>query len=59
MPSLSHVSNCMQCKVLSDTALAKFLRVREKWDPNELFPNYKAFVRAHDKINRLQNRSQL
>jgi hypothetical protein len=49
----------MQCKVLSDTALAKFLRVREKWDPNELFPNYKAFVRAHDKINRLQNRSQL
>ncbi|KAJ3467746.1 hypothetical protein MRS44_005310 [Fusarium solani] len=47
------------CKVLSDTALAKFLRVREKWDPNELFPNYKAFVRAHDKINRLQNRSQL
>ncbi|RSL45663.1 hypothetical protein CEP54_014184 [Fusarium duplospermum] len=47
------------CKVLSDTALAKFLKIREKWDPNELFPNYKAFVRAHDKINRLQNRSQL
>ncbi|RSL38637.1 hypothetical protein CEP53_014707 [Fusarium sp. AF-6] len=47
------------CKVLSDSALAKFLKIREKWDTNELFPNYKAFVRAHDKINRLQNRSQL
>ncbi|KAH7165256.1 oxidoreductase, FAD-binding protein [Dactylonectria macrodidyma] len=46
-------------KVLSDTALAKFLKIREKWDPKELFPNYKKFVKAHDKINRLQNKAQL
>ncbi|KAF5025076.1 hypothetical protein F66182_2845 [Fusarium sp. NRRL 66182] len=47
------------CKVLSDTALARFLKIREKWDPNELFPNYKTFIRAHDKINRLKARSEL
>lgn len=48
-----------QTKVMSDTALAKFLKIREKWDPKELFPNYKKFVKAHDKINRLQNKAQL
>ncbi|KAF2099879.1 oxidoreductase, FAD-binding protein [Rhizodiscina lignyota] len=46
-------------KVMSDTALARFLRIRAKWDPNELFPNYKKFVETHDKINRLQSQCQL
>ncbi|KAH8703029.1 oxidoreductase, FAD-binding protein [Talaromyces proteolyticus] len=46
-------------KVFSDTALAKFLKIRAKWDPKELFPNYKKFVQAHDKINRLQNKPSL
>jgi|SRR5688572_15865054 hypothetical protein len=43
----------LQNKVLSDTALAKFLRIREKWDPQSLFPNYKKFIQTHDKINKL------
>ncbi|KAF9774580.1 hypothetical protein IL306_007393 [Fusarium sp. DS 682] len=46
-------------KVLSDTALAKFLRIREKYDPKELFPTYKAFVKTSEKINKLQNKSRL
>ncbi|KAF9888272.1 hypothetical protein FE257_008842 [Aspergillus nanangensis] len=46
-------------KVMSDTALAKFLKIREKWDPQGLFPNYKAFVRAHEKMNKLENRAVL
>ncbi|KAJ9642673.1 hypothetical protein H2204_002321 [Knufia peltigerae] len=45
-------------KVLSDTALAKFLRIREKWDPKGLFPNYKTFIRAHDKMNALAAKTQ-
>jgi len=40
-------------KVLSDTALAKFLKIRQKWDPVGLFPNYKKFVAATDKMNAL------
>ncbi|KAF5575480.1 6-hydroxy-D-nicotine oxidase [Fusarium pseudocircinatum] len=46
-------------KVMSDTALAKFLRIREKYDPKELFPTYKAFVKTSEKINKLQNKSRL
>lgn len=44
---------------MSDTALAKFLRIREKYDPKELFPTYKAFIKASEKINKLQNKSRL
>ncbi|KAH8886572.1 oxidoreductase, FAD-binding protein [Thozetella sp. PMI_491] len=46
-------------KVLTDTALAKFLTIRQKWDPNSLFPTYKAFVKTHEKINQLQKRGKL
>lgn len=42
----------LQGKVMSDTALAKFLKIRQKWDPKGLFPNYKKFIETHDKINR-------
>lgn len=49
----------VQTKVLSDTALAKFLEVREKWDPWGLFPNYKKFIQTHDKINRMQAQGKL
>jgi len=38
---------------MSDTALAKFLKLREKWDPQGLFPNYKKFIETHEKINRM------
>lgn len=37
---------------MSDTALAKFLEIREKWDPMGLFPNYKKIIITRDKINR-------
>lgn len=37
---------------MSDTALARFLEIREKWDPKGLFPNYKKFIETRDKINR-------
>lgn len=39
-------------RVLSDTALAKFLNIREQYDPKGLFPNYKAFVKTHAKIKK-------
>ncbi|KAK0383884.1 hypothetical protein NLU13_7976 [Sarocladium strictum] len=39
-------------KPMSDTALARFLEIREKWDPKGLFPNYKKFIETRDKINR-------
>ncbi|TPX18105.1 uncharacterized protein E0L32_011829 [Thyridium curvatum] len=42
------------CRVLSDTALAKFLKIREKWDPKGLFPNYKKIVQTHEKMARLE-----
>ncbi|KJK79276.1 hypothetical protein H634G_05516 [Metarhizium anisopliae BRIP 53293] len=45
------------CRVLSDTALAKFLKIREKWDPQGLFPNYKALVKTHDKMAQLEKRN--
>lgn len=48
----------LQMKVLSDTALAKFLKIRQKWDPTGLFPNYKKFVQAADKMNALIAKSQ-
>ncbi|TPX08044.1 uncharacterized protein E0L32_010244 [Thyridium curvatum] len=38
-------------KVMSDTALARFLKIREKWDPKGIFPNYKKFIETHNKIN--------
>lgn len=37
---------------MSDTALAKFLGIRQKWDPVGLFPNYKKLIITRDKINR-------
>lgn len=36
---------------MSDTALAKFLEIRQKWDPKGLFPNYKKLIITRDKIN--------
>ncbi|PYH40225.1 FAD-binding oxidoreductase [Aspergillus saccharolyticus JOP 1030-1] len=33
-------------RVITDTALQKFLQIRDKYDPQGLFPNYQAFVRA-------------
>ncbi|RMZ84309.1 hypothetical protein DV738_g502, partial [Chaetothyriales sp. CBS 135597] len=47
------------CKVLTDTALARLLEIRAKYDPNELFPNYKKFVQTHDKINKLEAQAKL
>jgi len=46
-------------KVLSDTALAKFCKIREKYDPQCLFPNYKKFIEAQDKFNRQKNMARL
>ncbi|PYH80560.1 hypothetical protein BO82DRAFT_403344 [Aspergillus uvarum CBS 121591] len=46
-------------RVLSDTALAKFLKIREKYDPQGLFPNYRAIVRTHAKMDKLDSRAKL
>ncbi|KAH8707126.1 oxidoreductase, FAD-binding protein [Phaeosphaeriaceae sp. PMI808] len=46
-------------KPMSDTALAKFLQIRAKWDPKDMFPNYKQFLITKDKINRITNKSSL
>lgn len=37
---------------MSDTALSRFLEIREKWDPMGLFPNYKKLIITRDKINK-------
>lgn len=29
---------------MSSTALEKFLKIRQKWDFNELFPGYRGFA---------------
>lgn len=34
----------MQIRVWTDTARARFLTIRRKWDPDGLFPGYKAFT---------------
>jgi hypothetical protein len=44
---------------MSDTALAKFLQIRAKWDPNDMFPNYKKFIKTNEKINKLLNKPSL
>jgi hypothetical protein len=44
---------------MTDTALAKFLKIREKWDPNGLFPAYKKIVETHDRVNKLQSKALL
>jgi hypothetical protein len=44
---------------LSDTALAKFLKIREKYDPKGIFPNYKKFIKAHEKMNKLESMHRL
>lgn len=41
-------------RVMSDTALEKFLKIREKWDPKGLFPNYKKFIETHEKIRQME-----
>ncbi|RAH76712.1 FAD-binding domain-containing protein [Aspergillus japonicus CBS 114.51] len=46
--------NVMQARVITDTALQKFLLVREKYDPQGLFPAYKAFVRADRNVRGLK-----
>ncbi|RAK71444.1 FAD-binding oxidoreductase [Aspergillus fijiensis CBS 313.89] len=46
-------------RVLSDTALARFLKIREKYDPQGLFPNYKAIVRTHAKMDKLDSLAKL
>ncbi|SPO05415.1 related to 6-hydroxy-D-nicotine oxidase [Cephalotrichum gorgonifer] len=46
-------------KVMSDTALAKFLKIREKWDPKGIFPNYKKFIETHNKVNRGLNKAKI
>ncbi|KAK7214369.1 hypothetical protein V2G26_002372 [Clonostachys chloroleuca] len=38
-------------KVMSDVALEKFLKIRQRWDPQELFPNYKKIIATHHKVN--------
>ncbi|CAG9955604.1 unnamed protein product [Clonostachys rosea f. rosea IK726] len=38
-------------KVMSDIALEKFLKIRQRWDPKELFPNYKKIIATHQKVN--------
>ena len=44
---------------MSDTALARFLDIRKKWDPKDLFPNYKKLVVTRDKINRATSKANL
>lgn len=44
---------------MSDTALAKFLQIRTKWDPNDLFPTYKRFIKTHEKIDKLMTKPSL
>ncbi|KAF4552052.1 FAD-binding domain-containing protein 6 [Elsinoe fawcettii] len=44
---------------LSNSALEKFLSIREKWDPMGLFPNYKRFIETHKKIDTLRNATKL
>ncbi|RYP14191.1 hypothetical protein DL765_006552 [Monosporascus sp. GIB2] len=46
-------------KVMSDRALARFLEIRERWDPKGLFPNYKRFIETHEKINRANYKARL
>jgi hypothetical protein len=36
---------------MSDIALEKFLKIRQRWDPKELFPNYKKIIATHQKVN--------
>ncbi|KAM5370246.1 hypothetical protein ACJZ2D_008649 [Fusarium nematophilum] len=43
-------------KTMSDKALARFTQIREKWDPDGLFPMYKSYVVTRDKMNKLQQR---
>ncbi len=38
---------------MTDSALARFLDIRAKWDPNGLFPNYKRFVETHEKMRKM------
>ena len=40
--------------MITDTALQKFLHVRENYDPQGLFPSYKAFVRADRNVRGLK-----
>lgn len=35
-----------EVRVMSSTALNRFLRIREKWDPDGLFPGWRAFARS-------------
>lgn len=44
---------------MSDSALARFLQIRAKWDPKDLFPNYKHFVVTNKKINKLMTKPSL
>jgi hypothetical protein len=37
-------------KVMSDTALRKWLKAREKWDPDEVFVGHKGFASILDEI---------
>ncbi|KAM3414782.1 hypothetical protein BST61_g9933 [Cercospora zeina] len=41
------------CQVLTNSAFAKFNKIREKWDPKGLFPNYKTIARTHDRMKKL------
>lgn len=51
--------NNSQTRVLSDTALTKFLKIREKYDPNSIFPNYRKFIMAYEKMEKLERRNML
>lgn len=46
-------------KPMSDSALERFLAIRAKYDPHDLFPTYKRFIQTRDKINRLLNKATL
>ncbi|KAJ4126954.1 hypothetical protein NW768_008575 [Fusarium equiseti] len=51
--------NDSNTKVMTDSALAKLLQIREKWDPTGLFPNYMKIVETHERVNKLQNKALL
>jgi hypothetical protein len=44
---------------MSDSALAKFLTIRAKYDPTDMFPNYKQFIKTNEKINKYINKPSL
>ncbi|KAF2220996.1 oxidoreductase, FAD-binding protein [Elsinoe ampelina] len=59
MADFNVVDDYANSNPLSDTALDKFLTIREKWDPKGLFPNYKRFIETHKRVTALRKFARL